>query len=133
MAKAEVLRIWKMGAEGLGHAEDVLPDCPPPPTEEELKEMEKKNPKKKVDKIKDKKKGEEEVKVIEEETPLIKPKPTCKVLKNNSADANANATAPADAAKTAATLAQVKKTEVIKVTESILKPTDKPTKAPALV
>ena len=53
-----------MGAEGFGHAEDPLPDCP----KEEEKKDEKKEEKKEEEKKDDKPK----------ETPLIKPKPKCK-------------------------------------------------------
>ena len=62
--KAVVKQIWKMGAEGFGHAEDPLPDCP----KEEEKKDEKKEEKKEEEKKDDKPK----------ETPLIKPKPKCK-------------------------------------------------------
>ena len=39
MRKAVVKNIWKMGAEGFGHATDPLPVCPEP-TEEETKAKE---------------------------------------------------------------------------------------------
>ena len=68
--KAVVTNVWKMGAEGFGHASDPLPVC----TEEEIKaqEEEKKAKEEAVEELK------KEGKYVEPETPLIKKKPKCK-------------------------------------------------------
>ena len=110
MRKAVVKNVWKMGAEGFGHAPDPLPVC----TEEEIKAKEEEE--KKIEELKEKQIKDGTWK--EPETPLIKKKPKCKkadpaAAADGAAPADA-AAAPADAAAAPAALTQQKSADVPK-------------------